>query len=248
MLTEDLLSNRTPEVHRWALERFRALRSEGQFVPLSAGRETVIFPGFDGGAEWGGSAFDPSTGLLYVNANDLAWTSSLAENKPGNSGRQVYLTNCGVCHGEGMAGAPPQIPSLVGIAVKRSPQELTAIIRQGAGRMPSFPNLSRPDLAALVQYTLSGEDKELAAGESLKDLPKYRFTGYHKFLDPDGYPAVAPPWGTLNAIDLNTGEYAWKIPLGEYPELAAQGMKDTGTRELRRSDRDRRRPVVHRRH
>jgi glucose dehydrogenase len=58
---------------------------------------------------------------------------------------------------------------------------------------------------------------------------QYRFTGHHKFLDPDGYPAITPPWGTLNAIDLNTGEYAWKIPLGEYPELAAQGLKNTGS-------------------
>lgn len=58
---------------------------------------------------------------------------------------------------------------------------------------------------------------------------RYRFTGYCKFLDPEGYPAVVPPWGTLNAIDLNTGKYLWKIPLGEYPELAQQGMKDTGT-------------------
>ena len=58
---------------------------------------------------------------------------------------------------------------------------------------------------------------------------RYRFTGYHKFLDPDGYPAIAPPWGTLNAINLNTGEYAWKINLGEYPALATQGMKDTGS-------------------
>src|SRR5258705_3355187 len=58
---------------------------------------------------------------------------------------------------------------------------------------------------------------------------KFRFTGYHKFLDPEGYPAVAPPWGTLNAINLNTGEYIWKIPLGEYPELASKGQKNTGT-------------------
>jgi quinoprotein glucose dehydrogenase len=229
LLTEDMLTHRTPEVHQWALDRFRAFRSEGQFVPPSVGRDTVIFPGFDGGAEWGGSAFDPETGLLYVNANDLAWTSSLAENKAGNSGRQIYLTNCADCHGDDLTGAPPQLPSLVDIGAKRSQAEITSIIRRGGGRMPSFPDLSRPDLAALVQYLISGENRELAAADAPATIPKYRFTGYHKFLDPEGYPAVVPPWGTLNAINLNTGEYAWKIPLGEYPELAAKGMKDTGT-------------------
>jgi quinoprotein glucose dehydrogenase len=60
-------------------------------------------------------------------------------------------------------------------------------------------------------------------------LERYRFDGYVKFLDPDGYPAVAPPWGTLSAIDLNTGEYLWRRPLGEYPELLAQGLSDTGS-------------------
>jgi quinoprotein glucose dehydrogenase len=54
-------------------------------------------------------------------------------------------------------------------------------------------------------------------------------TGYRRFLDPDGYPAVATPWGTLNALDLNTGKYLWRIPLGQYPELVAKGMPDTGT-------------------
>ena len=70
---------------------------------------------------------------------------------------------------------------------------------------------------------MKGESKELAPVGTSQPHQIYRFTGYHKFLDPDGYPAVAPPWGTLNAINLNTGEYAWKIPLGEYPELAAKG-------------------------
>ena len=55
------------------------------------------------------------------------------------------------------------------------------------------------------------------------------FTGYKKFQDENGYPAVAPPWGTLNAIDMNTGQYLWRVPLGYYPELAAKGLTNTGT-------------------
>ncbi len=96
--------------------------------------------------------------------------------------------------------------------------------------MPSFPKLSQADITATVQYILSGEDKELASSDrSGGGNEKYRFTGYHRFLDPEGYPAVAPPWGTLNAIDLNTGQYAWRIPFGEYPEFAAKGLDNTGT-------------------
>lgn len=226
LLTEDILTNRTPQSHAWAVDQFRKLRGGGQFVPFAAGQETVIFPGFDGGAEWGGSAFDPETGILYVNANEMAWRSSLAENKGGASGRQLYLANCANCHGDTMQGAPPQIPSLTALRGKESPSQITTIIRQGGGRMPSFPSLNAPDVKEIVQYVLSGENKELAGAEPTKINQKYRFTGYHKFVDPDGYPAVAPPWGTLNAINLNTGEYAWKIPFGEYPDLPA---KNTGS-------------------
>ena len=229
LLTEDLLTNRTPEAHAWALEQFRKFRSEGQFIPLGTGKETVIFPGFDGGTEWGGSAFDPETGNLYLNANDLAWSSSLAETGAGAGARQTYQSQCANCHGDDLTGAPPQIPALTSLAGKRTAAQIASVIRQGAGRMPSFPNLSATETTALAQYILSGESKELAAAATAPDKPRYRFTGYHRFLDPEGYPATAPPWGTLNAIHLATGEYAWKIPLGEYPELAAKGMKDTGS-------------------
>jgi quinoprotein glucose dehydrogenase len=219
-LTEDLLTRRTPEAHAWAVEQFRKMRT-GPFVPFSTNAETLIFPGFDGGAEWGGQAFDPSTGLLYVNANEMAWRAQLEATEAGGSARRLYGQQCATCHGNDMKGAPPQIPSLADLAGNRTPQQIAAVIREGGGRMPGFPTLSASDVNALVEFLLSGQNKELASSGS-GPLPRFRFTGYHKFLDPDGYPAIAPPWGTLNAINLNTGEYAWRIPFGSYPELADQ--------------------------
>ena len=229
LLTEDMLTTRTPQAHQWALEQFKTFRNEGLFVPLMVGKETVIFPGFDGGAEWGGSAVDPNTGVLYVNANDLAWTSSMRLTVPAaNLSSQTYLNQCAACHAENMSGGSMS-PSLVHIARRRTHAQVAEIIRNGSGRMPGFSSLPPQALAQLVQYIMSGKPKEAAPGAPSSTDLKYNFTGYHKWYDPDGYPAVAPPWGTLNAIDLNSGEYAWKIPLGEYPELAEQGLKDTGT-------------------
>lgn len=228
-LTEDLLTDRTPEVHQWALEKFRTFRSEGQFVPFSIGKDTIIFPGFDGGAEWGGPAVDPETGIIYVNANEMAWTGALAENTGENSPKGIYLTQCGVCHGEKRTGSPPAIPTLIGIANRMPWKQLVATIKDGKGRMPGFPNLTEDQIYALLQYIMTGESKEVGGSGAPVGAMKYRFTGYKKFLDPEGYPAVAPPWGTLSAIDLNTGDYVWKIPLGEYPELAAKGMTNTGS-------------------
>ena len=242
LLTADLLTNRTPEAHQWALEQFKGLRSDGQFIPLGLDKPTVIFPGFDGGAEWGGQAFDPETGLYYVNANDLAWTGRLAPNTGGQSGQALYLQHCASCHRDDRSGTPPQIPSLVGISDRRSFGEIVAVIRQGGGRMAGFPALELTAVNAIVQYVITGQDapQRGQGGDAAQRRGKgaavdpridnsYRFTGYDKFLDPEGYPATAPPWGTLNAINLNTGEYAWKIPFGEYPALVKQGLKNTGS-------------------
>src|SRR5258708_13917206 len=159
----------------------------------------------------------------------MAWNAVLAENKGENGGRGIYLNQCGVCHGDKMMGSPPALPSLVGIGDRLSPAQITTTIKSGKGRMPGFPNLSDERLLALGTFLRSGESKELGSADLQPLTAKYLFTGYKRFLDPDGYPAVAPPWGTLNAINLNTGEYVWKISLGEYPELAALGQTNTGS-------------------
>ena len=332
-LTEDLLTNRTPEAHAAALKAFHEVRSEGQFLPFAVGKQTVVFPGFDGGAEWGGPAVDNKAGILYVNANEMAWLGGLVESiRGGSPGAQVYQEQCAVCHGVDRAGAPPAFPSLVGIDKRINSQKITDAVKQGTGRMPSFPNIDEKKLASLLDYLHTGgkgtgEGKAPGAGKELASVPAmsagvkpeaepagaaayasrcavchgehqegvapfpmlmgvgsrlsadqateviqkgrgnmppmpevegpeleallrylgvgahakpqapaeegdtspYTFTGYRKFLDPDGYPAVAPPWGTLNAIDLNTGNLLWKVPLGEYPDLVRQGMKNTGS-------------------
>jgi glucose dehydrogenase len=92
-----------------------------------------------------------------------------------------------------------------------------------------MPEVEGPELEALLRYLGVGAHAKPQAPAEEGDTSPYTFTGYRKFLDPDGYPAVAPPWGTLNAIDLNTGNLLWKVPLGEYPDLVRQGMKNTGS-------------------
>ena len=229
ILTEDLLTNRNPQVHEWALKQFRTFRSAGQFVPFSVGKDTVMFPGFDGGAEWGGPAVDPQTNIIYINANDIASTGTLAETLQAKDANSLYLNQCSACHGEDRTGSPPTMPSLVGLASQTSVAPIMNTIHDGKGRMPAFPSITEEQAYWLARFLMTGVNRKLASDGPELIAMKYHLTGEKRFVDPDGYPAVAPPWGTLNAIDLNLGEYIWKIPLGEYPELAAQGMKNTGT-------------------
>jgi quinoprotein glucose dehydrogenase len=225
-LTEDLLTTRTPQAHQYALEKFRTYISDGQFVPNREGQQTVMFPGYDGGAEWGGSAFDPETHIIYINANDVGLTNALIKRTAGTTGKALYLNHCASCHGEQMAGAPPAFPALTNLQEKMNADQITAVIEQGRGRMPGFPSISRAERLSVANFLLNGETAK-ESGESGPVV--YGTTGYKKFLDQDGYPANATPWGTLNAINLDTGDYVWKVTLGQYPELTAKGLPDTGS-------------------
>ena len=231
-VTEEILTARTPEAHQAVLERFRQVRSAGQFVPPSL-QGTVIFPGTDGGAEWGGPAFDPESGTLYVNANEMPFVIRLVERVRAQSGTgpQLYQQNCSGCHRPDRRGTPPEFPSLVDIGSKLSEEQIATTIHKGAGRMPAFPQLTPEAISAITAFLAKGEEKEVVSAIQSGAGPqiKYNIDGYNKLLDPEGYPGITPPWGTLTAINLNKGEIAWQVPLGEYPELAAKGLRNTGT-------------------
>lgn len=97
--------------------------------------------------------------------------------------------------------------------------------------MPSFAGLAPEAINSLVAYITHQQEKERPAGDSgtILDQVPYMMTGYNRFLDKNGYPGIRPPWGTLNAVNLNTGKLLWKVPVGEYPELTRKGIPVTGT-------------------
>jgi quinoprotein glucose dehydrogenase len=232
-LTDDMATRRTEAAHQAVLEQLRTLDHGKLFIPPSL-RGTVYFPGLAGGAEWGGSAYDPQTHVYYVNANELAWRVRLVTPESIHrtaKASQIYRARCSSCHGPDMKGAPPEYPALDQAAGRLTAAQISNILHKGSGRMPSFASLGEPAIAALQNLLLNKTDKEVEIQGRRRASPglKYTVEGYRKFLDPDGYPATTPPWGTLSAVNLDTGDYLWKIPLGEYPELVAKGMKDTGT-------------------
>lgn len=233
--TEAEVTDLSPEAHAYVLERFRAYRSGGQFIPPSV-EGTILLPGFDGGAEWGGAAFDPETGILYVNANDVPWILQKLPIEAGEgttrvTGQDLYRRHCAACHGAERQGDGARSPALVGVGERLTMAQIRRIVEHGRGFMPAFAHLAAAEREAIIAYLLGRETDSFHASASAVEPGQspYRFGGYHRFQDRDGYPAVKPPWGTLNAIDLNSGEFVWRVPLGEYPELTARGLAITGT-------------------
>jgi len=233
-LTPDDVTRRTASARTSVLDRLKGLQSQGQFVPGSF-QGTIVLPGLDGGAEWGGAAVDPGSGVLYINANEMAWVLRMVKRAPMDtaiSGATVYQSECASCHGADRRGAPPEFPSLLALSDRYSEFEVLSLLYAGGGRMPAFAGIGWERLFAVKNYILYGRDETVATPigpDAGATAATYTFDGYNKFLDPDGYPALSPPWGTLSAIDLNTGRYLWKQPLGEYPELMVGQAAATGS-------------------
>jgi quinoprotein glucose dehydrogenase len=233
---ESDLTRRTPEAHAAALAQLRRFSSGEPFAPPSEAG-VVLMPGLDGGAEWGGLAWDPESALLYVNSQEVPYVIQMARAPRvaglGSGGRAAYLSLCAGCHGlqrEGGGGAP----ALTNVGDRLGALEVRRIVQEGRGRMPALPLLENSEMAALLWYLLEplgpAEFEEAPATDTPSGalFPRYMLAGYRKLLDPDGFPAIAPPWGTLSAIDLARGEIAWQVPLGDYPEALARGLRGLG--------------------
>ncbi len=219
--------------------RWLTYNKGSQFTPPSR-KGTIIFPGFDGGAEWGGPAFDPQTGILYVNANEMPWVLTMVdlqkkEPKGENyleAGLRLYRSNCMNCHGKDKEGSG-NYPALTAANKRYTEQQLIQLVTTGRRMMPGFAQLKEEEKKAIANYVLENKTTGQlpftvsTERDSYRNLP-FGTTGYNKFLTKEGYPAVAPPWGTLNAIDLGTGKFVWKIPFGDHPDFLKRGIR-TGT-------------------
>jgi quinoprotein glucose dehydrogenase len=249
VFTDSDITNISPEANAFVKDQFIQYRSDNKYTPPSL-KGTLLF-GYSGGAEWGGNAISPD-GIFYQNTNDDPWILQMIDTAIRNkefasmsAGNALYVMNCAACHGENRKGNGTQFPNLIDIGKKRSVAEIQSVLKTGSGRMPSFQRLADDERTAIVNYLMNArvpnrlqpfnahnEVSPSSAEEKNKVFgfePAYVNKVWKKLTDADGYPGIKPPWGMLNAIDLNTGDYLWRVPLGEYPELTAKGIPITGT-------------------
>ncbi|MDP4214271.1 MAG: PQQ-binding-like beta-propeller repeat protein [Bacteroidota bacterium] len=258
-ITEDDLSDFSPASHDSLLKTFRTLRYEGLFTPPSL-KGSLNFPGTIGGSEWGGAAYDPATGILYLKSNESPEinvlkkldTTGIATHLSGfDLGRQTYRIYCAGCHKMDRYGDEPLYPSLVDLKKRMSETDAIQKIRDGGGKMPAFGGILNGKEKALTDFLFDRQGQSLSirkgdvseieanslsntlsAQEKSKADTAARYlnvSAYGIWRDPDGNPAIRPPWAVLNAINLNTGEYEWQVPVGNIPELRKPGEPETGS-------------------
>ena len=236
---DDLSPYLDPEERARFKDDLLSARNQGLFTPPGL-RNTVQMPGNNGGANWGGAAVDPTTGTLYVVSKDLPAMLKLEPEKarraaPSNSPEQrglaVYQAHCQSCHLADRLGKPPAMPSLADVGLRLSREQIINATRQGQGPMPGFPNLTGDEMSALLAYLYNPMRASLsAAGGDGASTGEVRYvSGFGFMIASNGLSPIAPPWSSLTVYDLNEGVIKWKIPLGDVPDLAAKGIRNTGS-------------------
>ena len=225
----------SPAARRSVLAKLKETGAVFGFFRAFDDFKPVAMFGIHGGAEWTGAAFDPASGFLFVSSNEITWMPSVVRyikpaidetSLPPTAGRRVYEKNCMPCHGasrEGLAMNPP----LIGMSQRLGEAGVRKLLTTGRGTMP-VAKLTGDDEKALLDYVFDRDHPQLAP-TTRPHRPTYRFNGYPRLLDDENYPGNKPPWGTLSAINLNTGRIAWRAPLGEHDELTRRGIPKTGT-------------------
>ena len=237
LITENDLNTLLPDSsYADVKKRFQGYKHSNMFEPLSK-EGTIVAPGLNGGGEWGGPSYDPTTGILYVNANEMANLMQIVDLKTSGTshetfltaGVRLYQTNCMGCHGPKRQGSG-NYPSLIGVNKKYNEQQFVQLISTGRRMMPAFKQLNDEEKKAIASFILDNHSTQpYPFIESAKPVDPYLqmpygITGYNLFLSKEGLPAISPPYGTLTAINLNTGKYVWRDTLGDYPYFAAKGL------------------------
>jgi quinoprotein glucose dehydrogenase len=238
-ITDQDFSDFDSEVRQQALKTFHSIRHDNMFTPPST-EGTLIFPGFDGGGEWGGAAVDPESNIMYINSNEMPWIHTMVDLVPeldgqlSSAGKLLYGQHCAICHKPDMKGDGITYPSIIERRKNYTRQGLKDYIAVGRGVMPAFDFLTDSQKEELVAYVFNPEARTMdlstldAISEELQEIP-YSHTGYNRWADKNGNPVIKPPWGNLTAIDLNSGEHIWQVPLGELDYLTERGIPPTGT-------------------
>ena len=228
-LTNGDLAIRSDEASAFARDAFEN-SNRGEFVP-PATKIKILFPGMDGGGEWGGAAYDPMESVLYTNSNEVTWQFKMNRYAPLSLGQSVYESTCQSCHASDFTGNQlfGNVPSLIGVGGRRSVSEMQSIVKNGRGVMPAFASLSDSEVNAVIKF-IKGEPEDEGPFVNEGSWPyPYYFDGYKKFMAPDGLPIIRPPWGQLTAIDMNDAKIMWQIPLGDIDSLNIPDHPITGT-------------------